>query len=65
MAITIFLLGTLIFGLVLLAVGIICLVKAKNKIIGIITTGLGLVLTLLPIGIFLAITITTSVTRSM
>jgi hypothetical protein len=65
MAITIFLLGTLIFGLVLLAVGIISLVTAKNKIIGIITTALGLVLTLLPIGIFLAITITTSVTRSM
>jgi uncharacterized membrane protein len=65
MAITIFLLGTLIFGLVLLAVGIMSLVKAKNKIIGIITTGLGLVLTLLPIGIFLAITITTSVTGSM
>jgi hypothetical protein len=65
MAITIFLLGVLVFGLVLLAVGIISLVKAKNKIPGIITTVLGLVFTLLPIGIFLLLTITTSVTRSM
>lgn len=65
MAITIFLLGVLVFGLILLAVGIISLVKAKNKIIGIITIALGVIFTLLPIVIFLFISITTSVTRSM
>jgi hypothetical protein len=65
MYITLLLLGVLLFGLVLLATGIVLLIKSKNKIAGALATALGLVLTLCPIGIFLLLTVTTSVQGGM
>jgi hypothetical protein len=65
MALTILLFSVFLFGLVLLAVGIAILIKAKNKLAGIITSALGFVFTVLPIGVYLFITITTSVTGGM
>jgi len=47
------LLGTLLFGLVLLAVGIVLLLKVKNKLAGILVAALGLVFTLSPFVIYL------------
>ncbi len=65
MFITVLLLGLLLFGLVLLATGVVLLIKAKNKIWGALTAAIGLVVTLLPIVIFLALTVTTSVQGGM
>ena len=58
---TIILLTILLTGLVLLAVGIVVLLKAKNKLVGGIVAAVGLVFTLFSIAIFLMLTITTSV----
>jgi hypothetical protein len=65
MFITVLLLGILLLGLVLLATGVVLLIKAENKILGALTAAIGLVFTLLPIGIFLALTVTTSVQGGM
>jgi uncharacterized membrane protein len=55
------LLGTLLFGLVLLSIGIVLMLKVKNKLAGILVIAVGLVFTVFPIAIFLFLTITTSV----
>lgn len=57
----ILLLGVLLLGLVLLAVGIVMLFKVKNKLVGGLTTALGAVLTLLPVLIMMGLVITTSI----
>ena len=61
MFITIFLLGVLLFGLILLAVGIVLLIKVKNKLAGLLAIAVGLVFTLVSLTIFLSLIITTSV----
>jgi len=61
MFITIFLLGVLLFGLILLAVGIVLLIKVKNKLAGFLAIAVGLVFTLVSLTIFLSLIITTSV----
>lgn len=60
MLITIVLLAILLTGLVLMAAGIVVLLKAKNKLAGWIVTAVGLVFTVFPIAIYLMITITAS-----
>jgi len=55
------LLGTLLFGLVMLSIGIVLLLKVKNKLAGILGVAVGLVFTLFPVAIFIFLTITTSV----
>jgi len=64
MLITILLLAILLTGLVLLATGIVVLVKAKNKLAGLVVVAVGLVFTLFSSAIFLMLIITTS-TSSM
>ncbi len=67
MSITIFgmyevlLVGSFFLGLVLLAIGVALLITMKNKIIGLLTTAFGLVITVLPIFVILFLTVTTSV----
>jgi len=61
MFITIFLLGVLLFGLILLAVGVVLLIKVKNKLAGFLAIAVGLVFTLVSLTIFLSLIITTSV----
>jgi hypothetical protein len=61
--ITILLLGALLLGLILLAVGVILLVKVKNKLPGLLSVVVGLVITLSTSAIFLGLVITTSVSR--
>ncbi len=61
---TIILSAILLTGLVLVAVGIVVVLKTRNKLAGWIVTAVGIVFTLFPIAIFLMLTITTS-TRSM
>ena len=61
MYITILLLGVLLFGLILLAAGVVLLLKVKNKLAGLLAIAVGLVLTLASSAIFLALVITTSV----
>ena len=41
------------FGLVLLATGIVLILKVKNKLVGILVAGLGLVVTLSPFVVYL------------
>ena len=65
MFISLLLVGALLFGLVLLATGVVLLIKIEDKIIGALAAVIGLVFTLLPIGIFLALTVTTSVKGGM
>lgn len=65
MYITLILLGGLLLGLVLLATGILLLIKSKNKLVGALVTAIGLVFTLFTTGIFLFLTITTSVQGAM
>jgi len=55
------LLVSLLFGLILLAIGAVLLIKVKNKIAGLLVSAVGLVFTMFPIAIFLFLTITTSV----
>jgi hypothetical protein len=64
MFITILMLAILLTGLVLLATGVVVLLKAKNKIAGWVIVAIGLVFTLFSSVIFLMLTITTS-TSSM
>lgn len=59
MAITLFLLSILLFGLILLAIGIILLLKVKNKLAGMFFVAFGLVCTLVASAIFLSLIITT------
>ena len=47
------LLGSVLFGLLLLAIGIVLLLKVKNKIIGGLACALGILFLLLPLAIFL------------
>ncbi len=61
MFITILLLAILLTGLVLLAVGIVLLLKVKNKLAGWVVTTVGLVFTLFSVAIFLSLIITTSI----
>jgi len=61
MFITILLLGVLLFGLILLAVGVVLLIKVKNKVAGLLAIAVGLVFTLVSLTIFLSLIITTSV----
>jgi hypothetical protein len=61
MFITILLLTILLTGLVLLAVGIVLLLKAKNKLAGWVVAAVGLVFTLFSVAIFLSFIITTSI----
>ncbi len=61
MFITILLLGVLLFGLILLAIGIVLLIKVKNKLAGLLAIAVGLVFTLVSLIIFLSLIITTSV----
>jgi magnesium-transporting ATPase (P-type) len=65
MFITLLLVIALLLGLVLLVTGVVLLIKTKNKIAGATVTAIGLVFTVLPIVIFLALTITTSVQGGM
>ena len=64
MFITILLLAILLTGLVLLAAGVIVLLKAKNKLAGWVVVAVGMVFTLFSSAIFLMLTITTT-TSSM
>jgi hypothetical protein len=61
MFITILLLTILLTGLVLLAVGIVLLLKAKNKLAGWVVAAVSLVFTLFSVAIFLSFIITTSI----
>ncbi len=65
MLITVLLAGGLLLGLVLLAAGIVLLIKVKNKIAGALVTAIGVVFTILPIVVFLALTVTTSLQGGM
>jgi hypothetical protein len=59
MAITLLLLGILLFGLILSAIGAVLLFKVKNKLAGILLVAVGLVCTLSALSIFLSLIITT------
>ena len=61
MYITILLLSVLLLGLILLAVGVVLLLKVKNKLAGLLAIAVGLVFTFASSAIFLALVITTSV----
>ena len=61
MFITILLLGVLLLGLILLTVGVVLLIKVKNKLAGFLAIAVGLVFTLVSLTIFLSLIITTSV----
>lgn len=58
---TIFLSAILLSGLILFAVGVILLIKVKNKLAGLLTLAAGLVLTSLALALFLSLVITTSI----
>lgn len=64
MFITLLILAVLLTGLVLLGTGVVVLLKAKNKLAGWIMIAIGVMFTLFSLGIYLALTITTS-TSSM
>lgn len=49
--------GAVLLGLVLLATGIVLLIKLKNKLVGGLTTALGLIFTAAPIFVFMALTV--------
>jgi len=55
------LIGSLLLGLVLLATGVILLIKVKNKIAGILVTAAGLAFTLFPIAGFMFFAITSRI----
>jgi hypothetical protein len=55
------LLSSLLFDLILIAIGVVLLIKLKNKIVGMFIGAIGLVFILLPIATFLFLTITTSI----
>jgi len=60
MFITILLLAILLTGLILLAAGVIVLLKAKNKLAGWVVVAVGMVFTLFSSAIFLMLTVTTT-----
>jgi len=51
-----FLLSGVLFGLILLAIGAVLLIRLKKKLAGILVMTVGLVLTLFPIAIYLFFT---------
>jgi hypothetical protein len=53
------LLSSLLFGLVLLVIGAVLLLKVKNKIAGILVIAVGLLFTLATLAGFMALVITT------
>ncbi len=55
------LLGCLLLGLIMLAVGIVLLLKLQNKLPGLLITGVGAVVTLFPIVLYSFLSIATSV----
>lgn len=61
MYITILLVGVFLFGLILLAAGVVLLLKVKNKLAGLLAIAVGLIFTLVSLAIFLSLVITTSV----
>jgi len=65
MFITILLLAILLTGLVLVAAGIVVLLKSRNKLAGWIMLAAGIVFTLFSGGMFLFLTITTSARGGM
>ncbi len=48
----ILLIGSLLFGLILLAIGTILLFKLKNKVLGILALAVGTAFTLCPLAVF-------------
>ena len=54
------LLGSLLFGLILFAVGIVLLLKLRNKLVGLLIFAVGLVTSLFAILVFLSQVITYS-----
>lgn len=52
------LLGAFLFGLILLVIGAILLLKVKNKLAGWLVAAVGVVFTLVPLLIFLGMVIT-------
>jgi hypothetical protein len=61
MLFTIILLGILLSGLILLTLGVVLLLKVKNKLAGLLTIATGLILTMVASALFLALVITTNV----
>lgn len=57
MLVTILLIGTVLFGLILLAVGGVLLLKVSNKLPGILVIAAGLLFTVSPVMVFLALTV--------
>ncbi len=55
------LLGMLLFGLVLLVIGVVLLFKEKNKLTGALISTAGLVISSLPVLIYLFLTVTSSI----
>ncbi len=55
------LLGCLLLGLILLAIGVVLLLKLQNKLPGLLFTGIGAVVTLFTIVVFSFLTIATSI----
>jgi len=47
------LLGSLLLGLILLALGVVLLFKVKNKLAGILVIAVGLAFSLLPVAVYL------------
>jgi hypothetical protein len=62
MLVTVLLIGSVLFGLVLLAVGGVLLLKLSNKLPGILTIAAGLLFTVTPLLIFLALTVVRTTT---
>ena len=58
---TIFLLAILLSGLILLTVGVVLLIKVKNKLAGLLTIAAGLIITFVALALFLSLVITTSI----
>jgi len=61
MFLTILLLAILLTGLVLLAVGVVVLIKTKNRLAGWVIVATGTVFTLFSIAVYLMLTITTRI----
>ncbi len=57
------LLGILLSGLVLLAIGVVLLFKVKNKLAGALVSAVGLVTSSFPVLVFLFLTVTNSSAR--
>ncbi len=53
--------GAVLLGLALLATGIVLLIMLKNKLVGGLTTAIGMVFTIFPIFIFMAVTVIPSI----